>query len=165
MRSMRKDRYDVLDRIDRAILAWLQEDARVTAETMAPEVGLSIAAVQRRIKRLREEGVIQKEIAVVDPFKLGQAMTFVVSVELDRERLTDLDEFERTMRTEPNVQQCYRVTGTTDFVLVLLARDMTDFETFTRRALYENGNVRRFTTNVVTSRVKVGLAVPIDASD
>ncbi|WP_394833706.1 Lrp/AsnC family transcriptional regulator [Pendulispora rubella] len=161
---MRKDRYDVLDRIDRAILAHLQEDARVTAEAMAPDVGLSIAAVQRRIKRLREEGVIQKEIAVVDPFKLGQAMTFVVSVELDRERLTDLDDFERTMRTEPQVQQCYRVTGTTDFVLVILARDMTDFETFTRRALYENGNVRRFTTNVVTSRVKVGLAVPIDAS-
>ncbi|WP_394844177.1 Lrp/AsnC family transcriptional regulator [Pendulispora brunnea] len=162
---MRKDRYDVLDRIDRGILARLQEDARITAEAMAPDVGLSIAAVQRRIKRLREEGVIQKEIAVVDPFKLGQAMTFVVSVELDRERLTDLDDFERTMRSESHVQQCYRVTGTTDFVLILLAHDMTDFETFTRRALYENGNVRRFTTNVVTSRVKVGLSVPIDESE
>ncbi|WP_394823888.1 Lrp/AsnC family transcriptional regulator [Pendulispora albinea] len=158
---MRKGPNGALDRIDRTILARLQEDARVTAEAIATKVGLSPAAVQRRIKRLRETNIIAREIAVVEPTAVGQAMTFIVSVELDREHQTDIDSFRRAIRAESRIQQCYQVTGSTDFVLVVIARDMPDFETFARRALYENPNVLRFTTQVVMNRVKVGLTVPI----
>jgi len=151
-----------LDAFDRAILRRLQRDARATGEDIGAEIGLSAAAVQRRIQRLRKTGTIAAEVVMVDPAAVGQAMSFVVGVELEHERADMLDAFRRAARSDPNVQQCYYVTGAADFVLIVLARDMADFEAFTRRLLFDNANVRRFTTNVVLSRDKVGVAVPLD---
>ena len=149
------------DDFDREILRWLQRDARATGEAIGAEIGLSAAAVQRRIQRLRKSGVIVAEVAIVDPVAVGQAMTFVVGVELEHERADMLDAFRRAARADPNVQQCYYVTGAADFVLIVLARDMADFEVFTRRLLFDNSNIRRFTTSVVMSRDKVGNGVPV----
>ncbi|GGF09035.1 ArsR family transcriptional regulator [Aliidongia dinghuensis] len=150
-----------LDDFDRAILRRLQQDARATGEAIGAEVHLSAAAVQRRIKRLRELGVITAEVALVDPTRVGQTMSFIVGVELERERADMLDAFRRAARADPNVQQCYYVTGAADFILIVTARDMADFEAFTRRLLFDNPNIRRFTTNVVLSRDKVGSVVPV----
>ncbi|MFE0022865.1 Lrp/AsnC family transcriptional regulator [Amycolatopsis sp. NPDC059021] len=150
-----------LDHLDLAILACLQEDARTIAETIGAKVGLSAAAVQRRIKRLRESGVIEREVAVLSPRALGLSMTFVVLVEMERENLAVLDAFRRQVLAEEHVQQCYYVTGTADFVLVVTAVDMAGFETFTRRMFFENPNVRHFTTSVAMDRVKVGLTLPL----
>ena len=150
-----------LDEFDHRILRHLQRDALATGEEIGAEIGLSAAAVQRRIKRLRQIGAIRATVAVLDPTIVGQAMSFVISVELERERADMLDAFRRAAREDANVQQCYYVTGSTDFVLVVTARDMADFELFTRRLLFDNANVRRFTTNVVLSRDKVGVSLPL----
>ncbi|GAA4034401.1 Lrp/AsnC family transcriptional regulator [Allokutzneria multivorans] len=149
-----------IDDVDRAILAILQRNSRTIAEDIGAEVGLSAAAVQRRIKRLRENGTINREVAVLDPRALGQEMTFVVLVELERERAHLLEELRRRFLEDEHVQQCYCVTGQIDFVLVISARDMAEFDAVTRRVLFDNPTVRRFTTNVVLDRVKVGLTVP-----
>lgn len=150
-----------LDEFDHQILRHLQRDALATGEEIGAEVCLSAAAVQRRIKRLRQIGAIRATVAVLDPAMIGQTMSFVISVELERERADMLDAFRRAAREDPNVQQCYYVTGSTDFVLMVTARDMADFELFTRRLLFDNANVRRFTTNVVLSRDKVGVSLPL----
>jgi len=150
-----------LDTFDREILRRVQLDARATGEDIGASIGLSAAAVQRRLKRLRDLGVIVADVAVVDPLAVGQAMTFIVGVELERERADMLDAFRRAARADPNVQQCYYVTGAADFMLIVIARDMDDFETFTRRLLFDNPNIRRFTTSVVMARDKVGQLVPI----
>ncbi|HVW41915.1 MAG TPA: Lrp/AsnC family transcriptional regulator [Amycolatopsis sp.] len=151
-----------LDHLDVAILRRLQEDSRTIAESIGAQIGLSAAAVQRRIKRLRETGVIAREIAVVDPRALGVDMTFVVTVEMERERIEVLDAFRKQVKSDPAVQQCYYVTGSADFVLVVNCRDMTEFEAFTKRTFFDNGEVRHFTTSVVMDRVKVGLGVPLN---
>ena len=151
-----------LDHLDVAILRRLQEDSRTIAESIGAQVGLSAAAVQRRIKRLRETGVIAREVAVVEPKSVGVAMTFVVTVEMERERIEVLDAFRKQVLGDPAVQQCYYVTGSADFVLVVNCRDMTEFEAFTRRTFFDNGEVRHFTTSVVMDRVKVGLGVPLN---
>lgn len=158
---MRSVRAAKLDEADHAILARLQHNSRIVAEVIGAEVGLSTAAVQRRIKRLRENGVISREVAVLDPGALGQAMTFLVSVQLERENAEFLDTFGNQMRADENVQQCYCVAGECDFILVVLARDMAEFDTFTRRPIFRNPHIRRLTTNVVMSRTKVGLTVPL----
>jgi DNA-binding Lrp family transcriptional regulator len=150
-----------LDDFDREILRRLQVDARTTGERIGAAVHLSAAAVQRRIQRLRKLGVITAEVAIVDPAAVGQEMSFIVGVELERERADMLEAFRKTARADPSVQQCYYVTGSADFILVVLARDMADFEAFTRRVLFDNPNIRRFTTSVVMSRDKVGHAVPV----
>jgi Lrp/AsnC family leucine-responsive transcriptional regulator len=150
-----------LDQLDTAILACLQEDARTIAETIGSKVGLSAAAVQRRIKRLREAGVIEREVAVLSPQALGLSMTFVVMVEMERENLAVLDAFRRQVLADDCVQQCYYVTGNADFVLIVTCPDMAGFEAFTRRMFFENPNVRHFTTSVAMDRVKVGLNLPL----
>ena len=150
-----------LDKADRRLLAALQEDSRQGLEALAGACGLSVASTQRRLKRLRGDGTIAREVAIVDPLAVGQAMTFVVMVELERERLDQLDDFRRAARAEAQVQQCYYVTGEADFALVCTARDMADFEALTHRLFFENANIRRFRTSVVMDRTKVGLSLPL----
>ncbi len=150
-----------LDSFDRSILEIVQVAGRTTTEEIAERVGLSAAAVQRRLKRMREQQVIQAEIAVVNPLAVGRPMTFIVQVSLERERADLIDTFKEGVRGNDAVQQCYYVTGTFDFVLIVTAKDMHHYEKFTRRTFFENSNVRSFHTIVVMDPVKVGLAVPV----
>jgi len=158
---MRTNAKTPLDRHDREILARYQHDTQVPAKVIAEAVGLSTAAVQRRLKRLRDERVIEREAAQLDPKALGMPVTCLVSVDLERERGADLERFRRKVLAAPEVQQCWYVTGATDFVLVVLAESMEAYEAFTRRALLDDPNVRSFTTYVALERVKVGLGVPL----
>jgi DNA-binding Lrp family transcriptional regulator len=151
-----------LDDFDLRILARYQRDTQVPARAIGQAVGLSTAAVQRRLKRLRAIGVILREVAEVAPSAVGLPVTCVVAVDLDRERASDLDRFKRKMLGLPEVQQCYYVTGQTDFVLLVLVATMEAYEAFTRRALLDDDNVKSFTTSVVLDRVKTGVAVPLD---
>lgn len=155
-----------LDAFDYRILERWQADTRIPAKTIADDIGLSVAAVQRRLKRLREVGVIAREVAELDPRRIGLPVTCIVSVDLDRESAADLDRFRRKMLACPEVQQCYYVTGQNDFVLVVLTRDMETYDAFTRRALLDDSNVRSFTTQVVLERLKtgVGVALPPNAT-
>ena len=154
-----------LDRFDRAILERYQHDTQLPAKTIGDAVGLSAAAVQRRLKRLREDGVIERECAVLAPKALGMMITCIVSVHLDREGSADHERFRRDMLRRREVQQCYYVTGEADFVLIVLAPDMEAYDAFTREALMANSNVRSFTTHVVLERVKVNLDVPVRKTD
>lgn len=149
----------VVDKSDRIILEKLQANARTSLEALADACGLSSASVQRRVKRLRDAKIILNDVVVLNPEALGQSMTFIVMVELERERLDQLDDFRRIVRKEKQVQQCYYVTGEADFTLICTARNMADFEELTQRLFFENTNVRRFRTSVVMDRTKVSLSV------
>lgn len=151
-----------LDAADRIILGILQENARTNLDTLAHSSGLSIASVQRRLKRLRDTHIIEREVAIPNPVKSGYPMSFIVMVELEREQLDQLDAFKRTAKADPQVQQCYYVTGDADFCLICVARDMNDFEAMTHRLFFGNNNIRRFRTSVVMDRTKVGLSLPFD---
>lgn len=152
---------EALDQADRILLDQLQTDATQGIDALAHACGLSVASVQRRLKRLRASGVIAHEVAELEPAAVGLPMTFVIMVELERERREQLAAFRVAICDEPQVQQAYYVTGESDFALVCVARDMADFEALTHRLFFENGNVRRFRTSVVMERTKVGLTVPV----
>ncbi|MEM8812100.1 MAG: Lrp/AsnC family transcriptional regulator [Pseudomonadota bacterium] len=151
-----------LDPFDVALLNLVQKNCRLTADQLSGEVGLSPSACQRRLARLRRNGVIEREIAVVAPETVGRSLTMIVEVTLERERPDVMAEFKRSMLATPEVMQCYYVTGDVDFVLILTARDMQHYERFTRQFFFDNPNIRRFHTLLVMDRVKTGLAVPID---
>ncbi|MEM8592127.1 MAG: Lrp/AsnC family transcriptional regulator [Pseudomonadota bacterium] len=154
---------ETIDTKDARLLELLQENARQSLEALADQSGLSPASVQRRVKALRERGVITGDTVIVDPALVGQPMSFVIMVELERERLDQIDAFTRRCRSEPQVQQCYYVTGEADFCLICTASNMADFEALTKRLFFDDSNVRRFRTSVVMSRKKVTLAVPCKA--
>lgn len=148
-----------MDDKDYEILALVQADARLTAESLGSTIGLSTPAVQKRLKRLRETGVIEKEIAVLSPTKLGREMTVIVEVMLERESRAHLDEFKRKMRSAPAVQQCYYTTGEADFIVVVVVKDIKEYEAFTQEYFFDESNVSRFTSSVVMDRVKVSLDI------
>lgn len=148
-----------MDDKDLEILKLVQSDARLTAEALGYEIGLSPPAVQKRLKKLRETGVIENEIAVLSPSKLGREMTVIVQVMLERESRIHLDTFKRTMRRAPAVQQCYYTTGEADFMLVVIVKDIKEYEEFTQEYFFDESNVNRFTSSIVMDRVKVSLDI------
>ncbi|MFV0474707.1 MAG: Lrp/AsnC family transcriptional regulator [Pikeienuella sp.] len=150
-----------LDKPDRAILAALQRDNKMPQRKIAELVNLSAPAVQRRIKRMEEAGIIQANIAVLNPAKLDQSITIFVEVEMESERIDLYEAIKRTFANAPEIQQCYYVTGEADFLLILNVGSMAEYDNFTRQYFFENNNVKRFKTSVVMDRVKVGLSLPL----
>ena len=151
-----------LDDLDRKILGVLQQDARRPAEVIGAEIGLSASAVQRRIARLREDAVITAEVAIVDPKSLGRSLTMIVDVEVERERPELLAVLKRWIAAEPAVQEAWYVTGDGDFVLVITARDVEDYDALMQKLVSENANVRRFRTRVALGTLKRGCRVPVE---
>jgi Lrp/AsnC family transcriptional regulator, leucine-responsive regulatory protein len=149
------------DEFDIRLLEALQEDNQLSASELADRTRLSPGSCLRRIKRMREEGVIAKDVSILNPEAVGRKLTMVVLVSLERERVDLIEEFKKSMLKTSEVMQCYYVTGDADFVLVVTAVDMSDYEEFTKRFFFENTNVRKFTTLVVMNRVKFGTAIPI----
>lgn len=150
------------DSFDWKLLSLLQENNQLTAQQMSEQVHLSPVSCLRRIKRMRERNIIQKDISVLNPEMVGRKMTMVVLVALEREHQDMSDQFKQSMLKLPEVMQCYYVTGEFDFVLIITAKDMQDYEKFSTRFFFENKNIRRFNTMVVMNRVKVGMSIPLD---
>lgn len=158
-KSGKGDQFQTMDDKDLEILRLVQQDARLTAETISQDVGLSPAAAQKRLKRLRESGVIERDVSVLSPSMLGRDMTIIVDVILERESRRHLDEFKRKMKNAQCVQQCYYTTGEADFTLILTVRDIKEYEQFTQDHFFDESNISRFKTSVVMDRVKVSLDV------
>ncbi len=150
------------DQIDKRILMALQENNRLTSDQLSDIVHLSATAVQRRVKHLRAIGVIEGDVSIISPKAVGRPVSMLVSVTLERERVAIIDRFKKAIRDAPEIMSGYYVTGEADFVLVVTARDMEDFEQFTRRFFYDNPDIKGFKTNVVMDRVKAGFSLPID---
>jgi Lrp/AsnC family transcriptional regulator, leucine-responsive regulatory protein len=152
-----------LDRYDLAILRILQRDNTTRQRAIGKAIHLSAAAVQRRIKRLQENGTIHSNVAIVEPTRVGYPITIIVDVELHNERGDLYDAAKKRFQAAPEVQQCYDVTGETDFVLIILVRSMREYKTLTHRLFFKNKNVKSVRTLVVMDRVKAGLTVPLSS--
>jgi len=150
-----------LDKLDRLLLNALQADADQTSEQLSEQVALSPSAVQRRLRRLKDEGVIVRQTAVLDPRKVGQPTFFITSLQVERERPELLAQLRAWLSAQEHVQQAYYVTGEADFVLVVTTPDTETYDALMSRLVSENANVRRFTTNVVLGQVKRGLTLPV----
>src|SRR4028119_77554 len=145
-----------MDSFDKKILAIVQQNNQLSTDKIAEQVNLSASAVQRRLKRLRKDGIIEADVAIISPQASGRLLTIIVEVTLEQERLISsvLDEFKKLVLNTPEVMQCYHVTGNADFILIIAAKDMQDYEALTRRLFIDNRSVRRFQTSVVVSGVK-----------
>ena len=150
-----------LDEQDRAILRLLQVDAARPQREIAEAVHLSAPAVQRRIARMERDGVIRRTVAIVDPVAVGLPITVLVEVTLTNDRSATVSAVKRFFRDAPEVQQCYCVTGTAGFILVLLVPSMEDYETRTAWLFADNEMVRSYRTIVVLDRVKVTSSLPL----
>ncbi|WP_426426364.1 Lrp/AsnC family transcriptional regulator [Bradyrhizobium genosp. A] len=150
------------DRIDARILEIVQKNNRLTSDVLGEMVGLSATACQRRLKRLRSEGIIEADVSIVSPKAVGNPIQMLVLVSLERERSDIIDRFKKAIRSSAEVVNGFYITGDADFVLYITARSMEEYEQFTRRFFYENLEIKSFKTMVIIDRVKTGFAVPIE---
>jgi DNA-binding Lrp family transcriptional regulator len=154
-------RRSALDEFDRQILAILQKDNLTPQRKIGEAVNPSAPAVQRRIKRMTETGVIQANVAIVDPGALGHPITIFIEVEVISETAEQIEDAKREFAAIPEIQLCYYVTGEADFVMMVTVPSMAAYEALTKRLFFGNNNVKRFRSFVAMDRIKSGLEVPI----
>lgn len=117
-----------LDRLDLQIIRGLLDDARQSVTELGAKVGLSATAVARRIQRLREEGIIRGYRAVLNRFRFGMGALVMVRITLERQSEDCLQAFEQAVLRCPSVLSCYLMSGSSDYLMSVLARDIEDFE-------------------------------------
>jgi DNA-binding Lrp family transcriptional regulator len=154
-----------LDATDLLILDQLQNDASITNQALAERVFSSPPTCLRRVKRLRDTGLIERQIAVLSSDKLapilGFGLTAIVEITLDRQDAQHLDAFETRVAADDAVQQCYRVSPGPDFVLIVFASDMPAYLALSQRLFTGDANVRNVKAYFSLKRRKFQPKVPV----
>jgi Lrp/AsnC family transcriptional regulator, leucine-responsive regulatory protein len=159
------DEISELDATDLALLSQLQDDSSLSNQDLAATVHISPATCLRRVKRLRDAGLIEREIAVLNPERvaasLGHGLEAVVEVSLDRQGSEEQDAFEQRVIADDAVQQCYRVSPGPDFILIVHARDMPDYLALAQRLFTSDANVRNVKAFFSVKRGKFRPRIPM----
>ena len=150
----------LIDAVDRHLLELLQQDASLSNQALAARVHTSPPTCLRRVKRLHEAGLIERQIAILNPERLagalGHGLTALIEITLDRQDAGALDAFETRVGAEAAVQQCYRVSPGPDFILVVHAKDMPSYHALTQRLFTADANVRNVKAFFSVKRSKFG---------
>ena len=150
-----------LDPVDRRLLDLLQDDCSLTNQALAERAHISPPTCLRRVKRLQEAGLIERQIAILAPDKLGAALTAIVEISLEHQGAERQVEFEARVRDEAAVQQCYRVSPGPDFILIVHARDMQDYLALAQRLFTSDANVRNVKAFFSVKRGKFRPRIPM----
>ena len=151
----------ILDRYDRAILAELQRDGRISNVQLAAVVSLSESACLRRVRALEEAGLIERYVALLDQKKVGLTGTVFVHIALSREEQSQLAEFEAAVQQIPEVMECHLMTGEFDYLLRVVIADMADFERLHNESLTRLPGVSRVNSSVAIRTVRKTTELPL----
>ena len=161
-----KDHSASLDLTDLKLLEALQSDASLTNQALAERVHISPPTCLRRVKRLHEAGLIERQIALLNPDKLsvllGHGLSAIIEITLDRQDAGHLEAFEQKVVLQSAVQQCYRVSPGPDFILLVHVLDMPHYLTMTQRLFTNDANVRNVKAFFSTKRSKFEPKVLLD---
>ena len=154
-----------IDAIDLRLLDALQRDASLTNQQLAAHCHVSPPTCLRRVQRLKQAGLIERQIALLSPDRLapllGHGLQAIVEVSLDRQDADALDAFESRVAADDAVQQCYRVSPGPDFVLIVAARDMPGYLALAQRLFSADANVRNVKAFFCLKRAKFEPKVPL----
>jgi DNA-binding Lrp family transcriptional regulator len=155
----------VLDTIDLKILKFLQEDALMTHKEMASQLNLTTTPIHERIKRLKNDGVIEKYTAILNKSKLGKSLVVLVDVTLKEHAATYLEQFEKDILLLSEVVECYCISGGADFLLKVLVKDMDEYRHFILHKLATLPNIGNAQSRFVVNEIKSQTPVPIDIDE
>ncbi len=150
-----------LDSYDRGILAALQNDGRLSLNQLAETVNLTTSPCWRRMKRLEDEGVIEKYSAIVDPEALGLNLSVFVYITLDHHQG---GAFEEAVAAHPSIIDCYAMSGDTDYILRVVVPDVAAFDTFLRNDLVHMPGVDRTSSSFALRAIKKGAGLPVETA-
>ncbi|GAB4016970.1 Lrp/AsnC family transcriptional regulator [Spirosoma sp. KCTC 42546] len=150
-----------VDTTDRKILDLLQQNARLTIQEIGKKINLSKTPVHERIKRLERDGVIDRYVTIVDKKKLGNLLMVYCQVTLDRQTRDSFTAFEVDVRELPEVLECNRVSGTFDYLLKIVSRDMDTYNHFYQEQLSVIPGTLHISSFFVMSEIKNSTVVPM----
>jgi len=156
---------ETFDRIDVRIMAALQENGRLTNVELSQRVGLSETPCLRRVRRLEQEGVIARYAAVLDPRRIGLGVTAFLQVKIERHRDEDTVAFREAVLADPEVVACWLVTGTADFLLQVVSRDMDAYGDFVVHRVLKMPGVKDVSSSFALQVVKPSSALPLGHLD
>jgi Lrp/AsnC family leucine-responsive transcriptional regulator len=151
-----------LDKIDRKILNFLQKDNQITNQALAETIGLSAPSCLRRVRQLHEAGIICQNVAIVDPKKVGLSFIVFLNISLERQREEILENFERKILAQPEITQCYFVSGDYDYFIVVVVSDVHAYYDFVRRVFANDQNIKVFRSHFALNRVKYSTKIVIE---
>ncbi len=155
---------DSLSKTDKKILNELQNNCALTNAGLARKVGLSTAPCWRRVKRLEDRGIITRRVALVDPKKLDLDIIVYASVKLSSHTEEALEIFEGTIITYPEVTECYTISGSMDYMLRVITRDMQTYEDFLRKKLLKMDMVKEVHSRFAVTKIKYTTSIPLALS-
>ncbi len=153
-----------LDAIDRNILAVLQENGRLPAVELAERVGLSPSPCLRRVRNLEDTGIISRYVALVDQRQVGLPVSVFVSIKLERQREEELEHFEKNVSQYREVLECYLMTGTRDYLLRVVAKDLDAYERFLKDKLTRIDGVASIESSFALKQVKYSNTLPLESA-
>ena len=157
---------DTIDAIDKQLLNLLQKDASISNQSLAELVHVSPPTCLRRVRRLHELGLIEKQVALLQPDRLaqlqGHGLTAIVEITLDQQGAEFLNAFEARLIADEHVQQCWRVSPGPDFILVVHAHDMPAYHALAQRLFTHDANVRNVKAFFAPHRAKFDTYVPLE---
>ncbi len=146
---------------DIRILQLLQRNAALSTAQVAARVGLSQSPCWRRISRLQQAGLIKRRVAVLDHVKLGMEVVVFVTISLSAHGRENLEEFEKAIRKFPEVLACYTVTGTMDYLLKIITKDIQHYERFIRNHLMSLPMIREMHSTIAVTEIKDTTELPL----
>ena len=152
-----------MDAIDMRILNELQQEGRLSNQELAARVGLSASPCLRRVNKLEKDGIIQRYAAVVDQAKVGIPVSVFVSVKLERQREDVMARFEAAIAGYPQVVECYLMTGSRDYLLRVVTKDLVAYERFLKDTITRIDGVASIESSFALNQVKFANALPIDS--
>lgn len=144
-------------------MAALQENGRLPVTELAEKVGLTTSPCLRRLKMLEQQGIIRGYAAQLDQEKVGLPVSVFISIRLERQREEALERFERAIRDCPEVVECYLMTGTSDYLLRVVAQDLAAYERFLKETLTRIEGVASIESSFALAQVKHSSVLPISA--
>jgi len=150
-----------IDEIDRHLIRIVQADASRPLHALGEQVGLSGSAVQRRLTKLRQSGVISNPVSIVNPTTVGLHLTIIVHLSCERDSADATAGLEHALAQLPEAKHVYRVTGDTDFTIILIVPGMDRFNEITREIFTADPNIRSYRTHVVLKTILETHQVPV----
>jgi Lrp/AsnC family transcriptional regulator len=150
-----------IDRLDRELLKLLQTESEITASEIGERIGMSQSTCWRRIQRLRDEGLIQKQLVTLDRKKAGLNAMIFAQVKLSSQGRSNLAEFSDAIQSFPEVLDCYVLMGNVDFLLRIVAADIDAYEKFFFDKLSTLSGVQEITSSIALSEIKHTTALPL----
>lgn len=154
-----------MDSIDKKILKILQEDCMISYKDIATSIGLSYNPTYERIRRMEEEGIIKSRVAILDPKKIGVDLFVYCNITLKEQSKKSLIDFEKRIKSIPEIIEAVSLTGVYDYMLKIAIRDIDSYNTFIMNKIANIPNIGQYHSNIVMSVVKDETALPILLDD